>query len=120
MIHLKNLLINAGYYTIFLILIVFIASFLNLFGVNSTITSLLLFLFNTGAFFFFGLKSGKKASKKGFLEGLKQSLILLFILFVLNLATSKGFSLSQIIYYIILILAGIIGGTTGINKKENK
>lgn len=116
---MKNLLKYLGYYTLFLITLVFITSFLNLIGVNSTITNLLIFIFNISLFFIFGLKNGKKASNKGYLAGLKVGGLFLLILIIISLFTSKNiFSLSTFIYYLVLILASTLGGSLGINKKS--
>ncbi len=116
---MKNLLKYLGYYTLFLITLVFITSFLNLIGVNSTITNLLIFIFNISLFFIFGLKNGKKASNKGYLAGLKIGGLFLLILIIISLFTSKNiFSLSTFIYYLVLILASTLGGSLGINKKS--
>lgn len=117
---MKKYLIYLGYYTCFLILVIFICSILNLIGVNSTITNLLLFLFNALAFFYFSFKTGKKASKKGYVAGLKISGILLLLLIIINiLTTHKLFSIPTIIYYLVLLLVGALGGMIGINKKED-
>lgn len=116
---MKNLLKYLGYYTLFLITLVFITSLLNLIGVNSTITNLLIFIFNISLFFIFGLKNGKKASNKGYLAGLKIGGLFLLILIIISLFTSKNiFSLSTFIYYLVLILASTLGGSLGINKKS--
>lgn len=116
---MKNLLKYLGYYTLFLITLVFITSFLNLIGVNSTITNFLIFIFNISLFFIFGLKNGKKASNKGYLAGLKVGGLFLLILIIISLFTSKNiFSLSTFIYYLVLILASTLGGSLGINKKS--
>ncbi|MBD9106663.1 TIGR04086 family membrane protein [bacterium] len=116
---LKNLLKYLGYYTLFLITLVFITSLLNLIGVNSTITNLLIFIFNISLFFIFGLKNGKKASNKGYLAGLKVGGLFLLVLIIISLFTSKNiFSLSTFIYYLVLILASTLGGSLGINKKS--
>ena len=116
---MKNLLKYLGYYTLFLITLVFITSLLNLIGVNSTITNLLIFIFNISLFFIFGLKNGKKASNKGYLAGLKVGGLFLLVLIIISLFTSKNiFSLSTFIYYLVLILASILGGSLGINKKS--
>lgn len=116
---MKNLLKYLGYYTLFLITLVFITSLLNLIGVNSTITNLLIFIFNISLFFIFGLKNGKKASNKGYLAGLKVGGLFLLILIIISLFTSKNiFSLSTFIYYLVLILASTLGGSLGINKKS--
>lgn len=117
---MKNLLKYLGYYTLFLITLVFITSLLNLIGVNSTITNLLIFIFNISLFFIFGLKNGKKASNKGYLAGLKVGGLFLLILIIISLFTSKNiFSLSTFIYYLVLILASTLGGSLGINKKSD-
>lgn len=116
---MKNLLKYLGYYTLFLITLVFITSLLNLIGVNSTITNLLIFIFNISLFFIFGLKNGKKASNKGYLAGLKVGGLFLLVLIIVSLFTSKNiFSLSTFIYYLVLILASTLGGSLGINKKS--
>jgi len=116
---LKNLLKYLGYYTLFLITLVFVTSLLNLIGVNSTITNLLIFIFNISLFFIFGLKNGKKASNKGYLAGLKVGGLFLLVLIIISLFTSKNiFSLSTFIYYLVLILASTLGGSLGINKKS--
>ena len=121
MINLKNLLKYLGYYTIFIILLVFICSLLNLIGVNSTITNLIIFLFNILAFFFFGFKNGKKATNKGYIAGLKISGLFLIILIIINIFTTRSFfNLTTIIYYLVLILSGTLGGMLGINKKEDQ
>lgn len=116
---MKNLLKYLGYYTLFLITLVFITSLLNLIGVNSTITNFLIFIFNISLFFIFGLKNGKKAINKGYLAGLKVGGLFLLVLFIISLFTSKNiFSLSTFIYYLVLILASTLGGSLGINKKS--
>lgn len=116
---MKNLLKYLGYYTLFLITLVFITSLLNLIGVNSTITNFLIFIFNISLFFIFGLKNGKKANNKGYLAGLKVGGLFLLVLLIISLFTSKNlFSLTTIIYYLVLILASTLGGSLGINKKS--
>ena len=116
---MKNLLKYLGYYTLFLITLVFITSLLNLIGVNSTITNFLIFIFNISLFFIFGLKNGKKANNKGYLAGLKVGGLFLLVLLIISLFTSKNiFSLTTFIYYLVLILASTLGGSLGINKKS--
>ena len=108
-----------GYYVISLILLIFICSLLNLIGVNSSITNLLIFIFNISLFFVFGIKSGKRANNKGYLAGLKIGGLFLLLLIIINLFTNRViFSISTLIYYIVLILASVLGGMLGINKKE--
>ena len=120
MIDLKYLLKYLGYYSIFIILLTFICSLLNLIGVNSTITNLMIFIFNILAFFIFGFKSGKKASNKGYIAGLKIGGLFLLILIIINLFTTlEFFNITTIIYYVLLLLSSTFGGSLGINKKED-
>lgn len=117
---MKKLLQFLGIYTIILIFIVILTSFLNLLGINSTITNLIIFLFNIVMFLIFGFKAGKLATSKGYFAGLKQGLLFLLLLFIINLITSnKVFTLSMLIYYSILLLSSIFGGMLGINKKNS-
>ena len=116
---MKYLLKTLGYYAIFIVLIIFICSLLNLIGVNSSITNLIIFIFNVLAFFILGFKNGKKVDNKGYLAGLKMSLLFILLLVVINLFTARNFfNIATIIYYIILILVGITGSMMGINKKD--
>ena len=110
---------NIGFYTLFLILLVFICSLLNLIGVNSTITNLILFLFNVVLFLIYGFKNGINSKEKGYLAGFKIALLLLLILLLLNFFTMHYiFNLPTMIYYLILLLTGTFGGMLGISKKK--
>ena len=112
---------NIGFYLLFLILIIFICSLLNLIGVNSTITDFILFIFNIILFLVYGFKNGISANKKGFLAGIKISLILLAILIIINLITIRNiFNITSLIYYLILLLTGTFGGMLGISKKKEE
>lgn len=121
MIILKILLKQLGFYLLFLILITFFCSLLNLLGVNSTITNFILFIFNALAFLVLGYKNGNVAKDKGFLHGLKIGAIMLVILFIINIFLSqKVFTLSLGIYYLILLLCATFGGMLGISKKKDE
>ena len=110
-----------GYYLLIFILVSFICSLFNLLGLNSTITHLIFFITNGILFFIAGFKNGIISKEKGYLAGLKISLLLLLNLIIINLITTRSFfNLSTIIYYLILILLGISGGMIGINKKKEE
>lgn len=115
-----KLLKSIGFYALFLILIIFLCSLLNLIGVNSTITNLILFIFNVSLFLIYGFKNGIKSKEKGFLAGMKIASLLLLILICSNLALTRNFSISTIIYYIVLLLTGTFGGMLGISKKKEE
>ena len=64
---------------------------------------------------FSGLLMGKKATKNGWLEGLKISLIITIPLIIF--ATIIGeFSPKKLTFFLILIITGIFGSILGINK----
>lgn len=68
-----------------------------------------------------GIYIGSKASKKGWLEGLKIGLEVIILLFVVSyLAYDKGVNVKSIIYYFILIMSSMLGSMIGINKRKAK
>lgn len=62
-----------------------------------------------------GIKMGKKASKKGFLEGLKLGGITIFVLLILNLIFYRNFNLYCLMYYVLILASSTIGAMIGIN-----
>ncbi len=120
MIIIKYYLKELGYYTIFLILLIFITSLLNLLGLSTSITNLLIFIFNVLSFLIFGYRSGKKVNSKGYIAGLKISGLFILLIVIVNIIINKDiFKLTTFIYYIILLITGLFGGMLGINKKGN-
>ena len=69
-----------------------------------------------------GFVIGRRSSKKGWLEGLKLSLIFLVIISLFNyLGLGNAPQLKNLIYYSIIIISCIFGSIIGINKKiDNK
>ncbi len=64
-----------------------------------------------------GLLMGKKASKNGWLEGLKIGLIIIFILIITTIIMGE-FSPKKLTFFLILIISGIFGSIIGINTKN--
>lgn len=114
---MKFFLKEIGFYLIFLCILIIICSLLNLIGINETITNAIIFIFNTVMFIIIGIKTGKLAKKQGYLAGLKNGAILIIILSIINIIV-KNFSITTMIYYIILLLCSSFGGMIGINKKN--
>lgn len=66
-----------------------------------------------------GIKEGKKANSKGYLEGLKLGGLLLLLLLLLNtIFYGFNFNLNSFIYYLALLIIIVIGAMIGINKKK--
>lgn len=66
-----------------------------------------------------GIYIGSKASKKGWLEGLKVGIevvmiLLIFSIFVFN----QKIDIKTIIYYFILLASSMLGSMIGINRKK--
>ena len=64
-----------------------------------------------------GIIFGKRSSKKGWLEGLKLSLIEIFLLIILNLGLNTT-GTKNIILYSFILLATTIGSIIGVNKNN--
>ena len=119
-----NKLINyLKYVSIFLIIelmITFIMSLLNLLGVNSGITTIILLICNLILFFILNYFNAFKLKKKGFLEGIILGLIFILLMLLIKvLLFNSGFGISTFIYYSILFITSILGGMFGVNKKSD-
>lgn len=67
-----------------------------------------------------GINIGRKANKKGWLEGLKIAGILIAFFLIASLILKHDFNIKQIIYYIICAITVVLGSMIGINFKKNK
>lgn len=68
--------------------------------------------------FLLGFSRGKKASKKGYLEGLKIGGIAVAVLFLLNILFTRHFDLYVVLYYLVLLTSAVIGSMIGINLRR--
>ncbi len=117
--NVKNYLIAIGY---FLLVVAVFAIILTIFNYYDIVTNKLFkvikVLIPSLALFIGGYKVGNNANKKGYIEGIKLSLIVIVILFMFSyLGFNASFSISLILYYIILIISSMLGAMIGINKK---
>ncbi|MBQ7031085.1 MAG: TIGR04086 family membrane protein [Bacilli bacterium] len=120
-----NKLINYLKFTsIFLIIelmLTFIISLLNLFGLNSGITSIIMLISNVVLFFILNYINAFKLKKKGFLEGILLGLIFIILMILIKVILfNSSFRLSTFIYYLILFVTSVLGGMFGVNKKSDK
>lgn len=104
--------------TIILALLLSILNYFNIF--SGIIGKSIICLFMVGTSLYAGYYCGKKAEKKGFIEGLKIGLLFILVLLLLNLVFfSSSFSLPRMVYYIIILTTCMIGSMIGINKKTS-
>ena len=104
----------------FLILLAMLLSLFQTFNIlYSKSTDILIMIGMILSLFIIGFSYGKKAEKKGFLEGLKIGVCLIILLIFINLIFYQtGFSLERFLYYTVLILSSTFGSMIGINKKH--
>lgn len=97
-------------------LLITILSYFNI--VSNNIINILEILSIIISMFIGGLYLGKNSSSKGYIQGLKIGGITLSILFLLNyLDFNNSFHLSNLIFYLIVLISLIFGSVFGINKK---
>lgn len=116
---MKKYLISFG---IFVGLILITALFINIFYyynlINTTVYKIIIIITISIITFISSYLLGKKTKEKGYLEGIKFSLIIIALMFILSIIF-KNLSLNTIIYYLIIVLSSITGSSIGINKKKD-
>lgn len=67
-----------------------------------------------------GIYIGSKASKKGWLEGIKVGLEVIILLFLISyLGFDKGISIKTVVYYFLILTSSMLGSMIGINKRKS-
>lgn len=115
--YLKKIIKPILFTLIFVLVSIFIITLLNYFNILSyKITIYLKFILSIIAFLIGGFLIGIKSLKKGWLEGLKYSLIIIIPIIIFNLLYNS-FEYKTIILYFIFIFSSVIGSMFGITKK---
>lgn len=103
----------------FIVIAVFITTLLNYFNIlNYKLTIYLKFITSIISFFIGGLMIGYKSKKKGWLEGIKFSLIIISFMIIITLLLNE-FEYKSLIFYNILLISSIIGSMFGITKNKD-
>lgn len=118
-----NKLINyLKFISIFMIIelmLTFIVSLLNLIGLNSGITTIIMLISNILLFFVLTFYNAFKLKKKGIIEGLiLGSIFIIFMIIIKIILFANSFSIATFIYYLLLLITSAIGGMFGVNKKS--
>ena len=113
--YLKSIAYTLGIFLISTIIITIFNYFNLLSGIPLKIIRLLIPIIGI---FIGSYKIGKISSKKGYIEGIKYGTIWIIIMLIINLIT-KNFTITSIIYYVILLLISALAGVLGINKRKN-
>ena len=120
--YLKNLGMSFVYIIATILLLTFVITLFSYFNIMSDkIVSIFKIIIPIVALFIGGYYIGKRSIKKGFIEGLKLSLIFSIILIIFNfLAFDSSFKLKYLLFYLILIISSILGSMIGINRKKKE
>jgi len=121
MLKVINYLKYIGMFIIFIIVIALATSLINLTGINSNITNKVSIILTALSFFIVSGLASKSSNEKGYILGIKLGLIFVLLMALINLIFFKSsFNIDRIIYYSILIISGILGGSFGKNLKIKK
>ena len=117
---IKNVSLSILYIVLFLLILTFILTLFSYFNIISDkVVSIFKIIIPIISLFIGGFFIGKKSSKKGWLEGLKLSLVFLIILVIFEyLALDQSFNIKNLLYYLILSISTIFGSMIGISKKK--
>lgn len=121
--YLKKLVFSFLYIIGTILISTFIVTFLNYFNIISDkVISIFKILIPIISLFVGGFYIGKKSDNKGYLEGLKLSLIFSIFLLIFNfLALSNSFKFKYLLFYLIIIISCVLGSMIGINiNKKNQ
>lgn len=69
--------------------------------------------------FISGFLLGKQTANKGYLEGIKLTLILIPFCLLTSLLTSQPLHIKVLLYYFIIAITAILGSMIGINKRKS-
>jgi len=105
-------------YIIILLFLSFISTILELAGINYTICTSLLSIINYILIFMYSYIAAKKVNIKGYISGLKSALKILIVLLIMNLVTLNNFNFKTVVYYLIIIIIGLLGGIIGKNSQK--
>ena len=107
---------------IIILILTFVITFFNYIGLFSlSIVNAFSYITPFIALFIGGFLMGKGSISKGWLEGIKFGLISIIIFFIFNyLAFDSFFNLSNIILYVITLIASVLGSMIGISLKNGE
>ena len=87
-------------------------------NINSITVNKISVILTAISFFVIPLLFAHKSNKRGIILGLKLSLSFVLLLILINIIFFKSpFNIDRLIYYLILIISGILGGSIGKNIK---
>lgn len=111
---------NIGYTFLFFLICTLFLTILNYTGILTGNTlnifsTILLFI----SIFIGGILTGRKANRKGYIEGIKFGSLIMVMILLINLLIFKNkIHLISILYYLLIIFISMVGSIVGIAKKK--
>ena len=120
--YLKKISFSLGIILISIIFFTFVISILYYFKLfNNSSLAIAKIVIPIVSLLLGGFTIGKQSVKKGWLEGLKLSIIFLIFLILFNLlGLHNKIEIKNILYYSIIIISCILGSMIGINLSKHK
>lgn len=119
MAKLKFYLKDILYFFGILFLVLMILTFLNYINlIDYKMVSIISFIVTIILFLYSSVRVARKSERKGYKSGLIFSSINILIFMLLSLIMGAKINWSVIIYYLILLISGTLGGMVGINIKK--
>jgi len=111
-----NYLKSYLYYLVLLLIYLLIVSIFYYFEIfNYKTISIINYMINIILFFLLGFRISKIEHKRGYLNGFLISIILIIVFSIISLIYAH-FGISNLVYYLSLILSSILGGIFGVTK----
>ena len=115
--YLKNIGRTLLYMFIIIIMFTLLITILSYFNIfNDNITKIMKYIIPIISTFIGGIMMGNRTNKKGIIEGLRLSFIIISIFMLFSIILSS-FKLQSLIYYLIIIITTIFGSLIGVQKK---
>lgn len=110
-----------GIFVLFIVGIAIVTSLINLTGFKPNLINKLAVILTALSFFIISALASKNIAEKGYILGIKLGLLFVISMILINLIFFKsGFNIDRFIYYTILIISSILGGSFGKNLKIKK
>ena len=117
---IKKYLISYAYTLGIIIGGTFLITVLNYFNIfTSNLTNIIKLIIVIVSMFIGAFLLGKRSLKKGYIEGIKYSIVFIVLLVIINLLFVKEFNVKSINYFLIIIISSTFGSMLEINKKRN-
>lgn len=118
--YLKNVGISLGYIIGISLILTLLMTVLNYFDIiKNNFLIIFKLIIPISSLFIGGFIIGKGSKKKGWLEGLKLSLIFITILLIINfIVLNSKIEFKNLLYYLIISVSCIFGSIIGINKNQ--